>query len=347
MQSLSSRGRQRGFTLIELLVVIAIIAILVALLLPAVQQVREAARKSQCQDHIHNLIIAVHDYETSFKTCPPGYIAQEGVGNPPATATVATALGNWSWMAMIMREIEQKPLYDLLTPGNRTVDQAWLLGAQAQQGLTTPIDLFNCPSDAGNDIAPVRRTISAGGAERQFGKANYVAANDDGMDNAGNYVGTQARNNAADGSFSRNSKVRFADVTDGTSNCIWLGERASKLSGFELDAAVSLAIRGNQDVVNDAGIDVAGSNPPGSPPDGMRWALFDAGAQINSTTCFTNPTTLANANAPCKSTLSSLHPGGAQVGLGDGKTTFLGENIDINVYRNLVRRADGNSVRVP
>ncbi|MCA9053912.1 MAG: DUF1559 domain-containing protein, partial [Planctomycetaceae bacterium] len=324
------------------------IAILVALLLPAVQQVREAARKSQCQDHIHNLIIAVHDYETSFKTCPPGYVAQEGVGSPPGTGTVASALGNWSWMAMILREMEQKPLYDLLTPGNRTVDQAWVnVGQAAQQGLTTPIDLFNCPSDAGNDIVSVRRTISAGGAERNFGKANYVAANDDGMDNSGNYVGTQARSNVADGSFSRNSKVRFADVTDGTSNCIWLGERASKLSGFELDAAVSLAIRGNQDIVNDMAQDVAGNNPPASPADAIRWAMFDAAAQINSTTCFTNPTTLATTDGRCKSTLSSLHPGGAQVGLGDGKTTFLGENIDINVYRNLVRRADGNPVKVP
>ena len=64
-----------GFTLIELLVVIAIIAILVALLLPAVQQVREAARKSQCQDHLHNLVIGIHNYESSFKVLPPAMIA--------------------------------------------------------------------------------------------------------------------------------------------------------------------------------------------------------------------------------------------------------------------------------
>ena len=359
-----SRG-QRGFTLIELLVVIAIIAILVALLLPAVQQVREAARKSQCQDHLHNLVIAVHNYESSFKRCPPGYVVQTGnnttwPSTAPPNGTSDTA-GNWTWQAMILPYIEQKPLFDLLGVGQagRTVDQAWQLGNQAQSGFQTPIDVLQCPSDAGDDLAPTgRRTVNANAAERQFAKSNYVAANDDSIAGAATApacattmgVGCGLRkNNTAVGSFWANSNTRFADVTDGVSNTIWLGERASKLSGFNLDAAVQIAMRGNIDMAIGGGTD--------SISDGLRFTLFAAlpvgyaQQQVNNVrngnTTNNPPCVDASTNAPCKITLSSLHPGGAQVGLGDGKTTFVSENIDANTFRYLINKADGQSVRAP
>lgn len=359
------RSRQRGFTLIELLVVIAIIAILVALLLPAVQQVREAARKSQCQDHIHNLVIAVHDYETSFKRCPPGYVLQNGnnTGYPSVAAPNGTSdlQGNWSWMAMILREIEQKPLYDALGLGfGGTPSSAWALGGSAVQGFRTQIDVFNCPSDPGDELAPTRRTINfptgAATGEQQVAKANYVAANDDGSNNNTAmlaFTGTR-KDSSADGSFWCNSNTRFADVTDGTSNCIWIGERASKLQGQNLDAGVALVVRGSRDMNTNTGIDATGGTVP---DEGLRFALFTAipivaQQQINNvkngyTGAGTPPCVDPATNAPCKLALSSLHPGGAQVGLGDGKTTFISENVDANVYSNLIRKADGNPVRVP
>jgi prepilin-type N-terminal cleavage/methylation domain-containing protein len=364
MSSVSVRVRQRGFTLIELLVVIAIIAILVALLLPAVQQVREAARKSQCQDHLHNLVIAIHNYETNTKRCPPGYVVQTGTQGTPAWPSVAPpngtvdTQGNWSWMAMILPQIEQKPLYDSLGvgQGGSTPAVAWAVGQNAQ-GLRTPIDVLQCPSDAGDDLAPTgRRTINfptanpnfAGTGELQVAKANYVAANDDGTDNAATPVFTGTRkNNAADGSFWANSGTRFADVTDGVSNTIWLGERASKMQGFNLDAAVQIVTRGNIDMVN-AGTDTIS--------DGLRYALFTgifpaAQQQVNNVrngNTTTNPPCVdATMAAPCKIAMSSMHPGGAQVGLGDGKTTFISENIDTSVYRFLIMKADGNPVKVP
>jgi prepilin-type N-terminal cleavage/methylation domain-containing protein len=349
MKWFTCRSRQRGFTLIELLVVIAIIAILVALLLPAVQQVREAARKSQCQDHLHNLVIAIHNYETNFKRCPPGYVIQNGTttGSYPSIAppngTVDTQ-GNWSWMAMILREIEQKPLYDVLNVGASTVTQAWAVGPATQNGLRTGIDVFNCPSDSGDELARLATRSINTGAEVQFAKANYVAANDDGSNNAAMPAFTGTRKGlTADGTFWGNSGTRFADVTDGTSNCIWLGERASKLQGQNIDAAVALVVRGNRDmaIANDGAIDTI--------QEGLRYALFTGipvtqQQQINNATaaCVT-----ATTNAPCKLALSSLHPGGAQVGLGDGKTTFISENVDLATYLNLIRRADGNPVKVP
>ena len=367
MKANTGIARQRGFTLIELLVVIAIIAILVALLLPAVQQVREAARKSQCQDHIHNLTIGIHNYESSFKRCPPGYVIQNGTfATTPAWPTVAPpnsiddTLGNWSWMAMILREIEQKPLYDSLNIGvGGTVSAAWALGAAQQSGLRTPVDVFQCPSDAGDDLAPTRRTINVG-SEQQFGKSNYVAANDDGSDNAAApaWKGTQ-KGSQADGSFWGNSNTRFADVTDGTSNCIWIGERASKLQGFNLDAGVQLVVRGNASTGIGVTVGPATQDQTTGAADGLRYAMFTGmpfigQQQINNVRngwtaapppippCV-DPATLAH----CKGTLSSLHPGGAQVGLGDGKTTFISENVDATTYLNLIRRADGNPVKVP
>ncbi|MEZ6065158.1 MAG: DUF1559 domain-containing protein [Planctomycetaceae bacterium] len=320
MKLRSHSVHQRGFTLIELLVVIAIIAILVALLLPAVQQVREAARKSQCSDHIHNLVIAIHDYEINFKRIPPGYVAQ---------STGTTGEGNWSWMAMILRDIEQKPLYDLLTPGNRTVSQAFAAAGSAP--FRTPIAVFACPSDPGAELAPTSRTINDGSAEQAFAKANYVGANDGGAT-------TSTKTSAAEGVFFRNSGVRFADVTDGTSNCIWLGERASRLSGVDLGASVVHAIRGDKD----GGATDAGLDQITDPTDGLRWAMFSGISRINDTSAAALGTAAAS-----RAGLSSNHPGGCQVGLGDGKTTFISENVDINLYRNLIRKADGVPVSVP
>ncbi|MFV0445739.1 MAG: DUF1559 domain-containing protein, partial [Planctomycetaceae bacterium] len=311
---------------------------------------------SQCQDHIHNLVIAIHNYESNFKRIPPGYVVQNGnaTGNPPPPNGTLDTRGNWSWTAMILREIEQKPLYDALQVGTLTVDQAWSVGTNAN-GMRTPIDVLNCPSDPGDDLSAIGRrqilfsTTGNPGAltgEQQLMKVNYVAANDDGSNNAATspgFTGTR-KNNTADGSFYANSNTRFADVIDGTSNCIWLGERASRVRGVDLDAAVGLAVRGNIDMA------ITGASPPETNNESLRYALFTAligvsQGQINVTTpvdCV-NPSTWA----PCKLALSSAHPGGVQVGLGDGKTTFISENIDAFVYANLIRKADGNPVRVP
>jgi prepilin-type N-terminal cleavage/methylation domain-containing protein len=366
----SSLKYRRAFTLIELLVVIAIIAILVALLLPAVQAVREAARKSQCQDHLHNLVIAMHGYEGNARQIPPGYIAQ--------VTSTASGEGNWAWTTMILRDIEQKPAFDTLQPGTRTVSQAIVQGGvAAYQVLSTPIDVLQCPSDSGTDTAPVSRAIAYTGtmpagvpaSPLQFSRSNYVAANDEGFDPPSAPVMTLTRKlgtgaNSAEGAFYMNSNTRMADVGDGTSNVIFLGERATRLQSRGLDAAVAFAIRGNRDFAVDSigaanNADTAPTTVATNNVDGLRWGLFVAYSPINNATntnigpvprCFSNAAGTASANPSgwhCKAGLSSNHPGGAQVALGDGKVTFLGENIDLTLYRNLVRINDGNPVKVP
>ena len=130
----AERGR-RGFTLIELLVVSAVIAMLISLLLPAVQQVREAARKSQCQNHLHNMAVALHSYESSFKRFPPGWVG--------AAAGQHDIYGNngFAWGTFVLPYIEQKPLYDQVN------FQRSILDPVHASLLRTPIEVFLCPSD--------------------------------------------------------------------------------------------------------------------------------------------------------------------------------------------------------
>ena len=198
--------QRRGFTLIELLVVIAIIAILVALLLPAVQQVREAARKSQCQDHLHNIAIAAMDYEVTYKRLPPLMIADyHSYRTSPGKASVHGHTGtatrfaaNWSWSAIMLTFIEQKPAYDVLEVsrlrGQESFDLAMSGTTGANAGGTsadpaklavfrTPIDLLICPSDnipdGGMIKANERRCKDnvGGGAFRNTAGSNYIAVN--------------------------------------------------------------------------------------------------------------------------------------------------------------------------
>src|SRR3954453_5885920 len=101
---------RRGFTLIELLVVIAIIAVLIALLLPAVQQAREAARRTQCKNALKQIGLAFHNYHDSFNTFPPGCIARQPVVNSGGGASTSTEIGLWGWGAMILPYIDQANL---------------------------------------------------------------------------------------------------------------------------------------------------------------------------------------------------------------------------------------------
>ncbi len=129
---------RRAFTLIELLVVIAIIAILVALLLPAVQQAREAARRSSCKNNLKQLGLAIHNYHDTYRTMPPGVVDD-------FTDSI------WGWGALILPFVEQGPVYDALRVGNIPLGVRMTPGNALDQlsVLQTPISTYRCPSDVG------------------------------------------------------------------------------------------------------------------------------------------------------------------------------------------------------
>jgi prepilin-type N-terminal cleavage/methylation domain-containing protein len=339
--------RPRGFTLIELLVVIAIIAILVALLLPAVQQVREAARKSQCQDHLHNLVIALHSYEGNYKLYPGASYRMGSLGSELGVEGTHAA---WAWGAMILPYAEQKPLYDLLQVGQTSYADIPLAIPAVRNAARTPLDLFRCPSDTGPDGNDYHRVpISPGGANADctnnnavcidMATANYVGCNNSNQVDREQANGVFVLANPL-GSFT-NSKCRIAvsDLIDGTSNVLGIGERAYTVSN-----------PGGAAITHGAGVAIAtNGNSENHSRQGLVYNVGSGRYGVNQR--------VANSDRG----FSSLHPGGAQFGIMDGKVTFISENVDLNidasaatnsavidsVFERLIAIQDGQPVKVP
>ncbi len=210
-------GRSRGFTLIELLVVIAIIAILIALLVPAVQKVREAAARAQCQNNLHQIGIALNNYHDVQKCFPAGYVCQTQA-NPEFTSP------GWGWAAQLLPYIDQGNLANLIN-FNLAVENPVNLTAR-----TTIVPVFVCPTDRFTGVFTIYDTNN--NALAQAATNSYAAC-------AG--VGIDIDDDLDDGNgiFFRNSKITFNDITDGSSNTIAIGERACLMTQTPWAGAVS------------------------------------------------------------------------------------------------------------
>jgi prepilin-type N-terminal cleavage/methylation domain-containing protein/prepilin-type processing-associated H-X9-DG protein len=207
-----------GFTLIELLVVIAIIAVLIGLLLPAVQKVREAASRANCQNNLHQIGLALHNYHGIQGSFPCGYVCSQPQANPDYTSS------GWGWAALILPFIEQ---------GNLAQQINFALPIEAPSNLaarTMIVKLYVCPSDRSTGLFTVYNKGNA--ALAQAATNSYAACHGTGID-------LDEELDDFNGMFSRNSHVRFADVTDGTSNTIAIGERGAFFTQTPWAGAVS------------------------------------------------------------------------------------------------------------
>jgi len=206
------RSTRPAFTLMELLVVIGIIGILIALLLPAIQKVREAAARTQCQSNLKQIGIAFHNHHSARNSFPPGYVSS-------ATAVDGTDLGpGWGWAAHLLPYIDQGNVHRQI---DFTKDIADSANAQVRK---TSLAIFRCPSD--NPPAPVFAVRDgAGNAICDVAFGNYV-----GMAGVYEVTGYPDTSNGSPGVLLRNSSVRVTDITDGASNTLFAGERASRLS---------------------------------------------------------------------------------------------------------------------
>jgi prepilin-type N-terminal cleavage/methylation domain-containing protein/prepilin-type processing-associated H-X9-DG protein len=212
-----SAGRRDAFTLIELLVVIAIIAVLLGLLLPAVQKVREAASRAQCLNNLKQIGLAMHSYHDRAGSLPSGYVCQ------PQADPNYTAPG-WGWAALILPDIEQGNLTRIMNTALPVED------ASNRLARTTLLKLFTCSSDRSTGIFTV------------YGQTNAPLADAATNSYAANFgVGVDIDEELDDfnGVFSRDSRIRLLDITDGSSNTLLIGERPALLTRTPWAGAVS------------------------------------------------------------------------------------------------------------
>lgn len=285
-----------GFTLVELLVVIAIIGILIALLLPAVQAAREAARRSQCTNNLKQLSLGMHNYHDVHRVFPYGYM-ESGWFHKRET-----------WMQPILPFVEQAPLY--LQYQAAKVEWVMDVPPEVKDAI---LSAFECPSDPSNPA------FGGGGGVRANGKGfqgNYVACSGDGKMSQG----AKLR-----GLFYYNSKTGMRDIIDGTSNTLMFSEviiRGSETGGWGGGGGYwGGAPHGSFGFTT-----LEGPNSP----------VADIVYQCKSTTwpkapCTSDPSTPTNRQNFAR----SLHPGGVNASLADGSTRFISDTVNLTTYRAL------------
>ncbi|MCC7423417.1 MAG: DUF1559 domain-containing protein [Planctomycetaceae bacterium] len=308
-------NRRRAFTLIELLVVIAIIAILIALLLPAVQQAREAARRTQCKNNLKQIGLALHNYESAFGLFPPSSTSGLGKGVWSYASLSGMSLSHpdihlHSFASLILPYIDQASIYNKI---NYNVSAL----APANQAMAaTVLPFYRCPSFSGVDYS----TNSAYTAiATTFAIRNYVAM-------GAVSAASLAPGSSPQGVMYPGSKSKIRDITDGTTNTILIAESR------EQDASVW--IDGSSASVCARWLD----------PTNMSTVPYYGGptVSINYTVYFPN---LYGPSAAIEQKWgpSSMHAGGAQHLLADGSVRFISQNLNVQVYDALTTRA-GNEV---
>ncbi|MCA9176683.1 MAG: DUF1559 domain-containing protein [Planctomycetales bacterium] len=338
----------QGFTLVELLVVIAIIGLLTALLLPAVQAAREAARRMDCSNRLRQLGLAVHHYHDALGTLPSGYLSfstSDGAGPPRAAIDPLTwdAAPGWGWQALLLPFVEQASRSDSLN-----FDQPiWDPGNAASAATRWPFLL--CPSSSG-PTAPFVVRDQAGGALGRYGRnvrlgrSHYVASH--GQESCWGECGSAANGvvftdiytgattvvsvqgdagRIADGPFYRNSGVQLADVTDGASSTIFLGEHSSRLSDKSWAGVVPGAFTHPRF-----------RSPENGPDAAATLTLIHAGPSGGELDITGTPI-IHPVNYPTLHVgqMFAEHPGGGNVCMGDGSVTFIAETVNLLVWAEL------------
>jgi len=307
---------RRAFTLVELLVVIAIIGTLVGLLLPAVQQAREAARRAQCTNNLKQTGLALQNYHEARRQLPEGWLcnldrsdahhAEEGVG--------------WGWASRILPYVEESAI-------SKSIDIKIPIASASSTVLGAVIPAFLCPSDAGAG-KPTFNPGEEGGADNDHahpdqtpGAATYARSNYVGMFGTNSWEAHEEEDHGegeeehheegepydGNGMFFANSRMPFRHVTDGLSKTIMVGERDSRIGG-------SLWLGMVEGLAEPIGRAVAhGHHAPNGNPAEQHFG-----------------------------DLSSRHQGGANVVFADGHCDFITETVDVTVFRKLCTRKEGN-----
>ena len=272
-----------AFTLVELLVVITIIGILIALLLPAVQAAREAARRMQCTNNFKQAGLGLHNYHNAHGCFPPGFFEARIDPEVP---------GYFSWSVYLLPYIEQQAVYDMFDLGQYPPTY-YFFPDQNIRASSTQISAYLCPTDSQEP-----KFVSECGA-----LTNICAVADSSYEIMGSYTIIKRFPDEADGIFGANGCCKIADIKDGTSNTLMVGEvtgangQATSYEGHPWSTGNLLGLR---DGINGPFTAVGGTYPSWSPP---LYSFYSTG-------------------------FASFHPGGCNFALADGSATFISENIE-------------------
>jgi prepilin-type N-terminal cleavage/methylation domain-containing protein/prepilin-type processing-associated H-X9-DG protein len=355
--------RRRAFTLIELLVVIAIIAILVGLLIPAVQQVRSAAARVQCQNNLKQIGLAAHNYHDVYNRLPQGSMVPYAQHNDDSNLDITMPFGP-NWAVWLLPFLEQA---DLFTLGNPTSYPGITVprvknakGVAALAGInnswrvigTTVVPTYLCPSDPNNT-----QPYSDGGAgstpQVGWARGNYAATAgfDDFDHSSGGFVYTYNGNPSplkgvqVGVVFGANFGSRFLDITDGTSNTCMFNEIRAGISALDPRGTWAIGMPG-------CSITNAGRQAYNPTPNNLLGDSGSDGDELQTCYKYWNPTIgsvqgmgcIKDGNLSTSAMARSLHTGGVNTCFADGSVHFVQNSITEYLWGIMQSRNDGNQI---